>query len=275
MTWFEAFILGLVQGLTEFLPVSSSGHLEIGKAILGINPEKSLIFTVLVHTGTVFSTIVIFRRELLSLTKDVFTFRWNDSVKYVVRLVISMIPVIILGYFFMDKVESLFNENLLLVGSMLILTSLLLASTYFIKSNNRSITYLDAFIIGISQMIAVLPGLSRSGATISTGLLLGNKREEITKFSFLMVLVPVIGASVKDLMDSGMTAGTSIGALPLLVGFISSFTAGLFACKWMIGIVKKGNLVYFSGILPDHRHTCDYFQLSCKFSLNGIHGQAF
>jgi undecaprenyl-diphosphatase len=157
-----------------------------------------------------------------------------------------MIPVIIIGYFFLDEVESLFNENLVLVGSMLILTSILLASTYLIKSNNRSITYLDAFIIGISQMIAVLPGLSRSGATISTGLLLGNKREEIAKFSFLMVLVPVIGASLKDLMDSGMTTGTSIGAVPLLVGFISSFIAGLFACKWMIGIVKKGNLIYFS-----------------------------
>jgi undecaprenyl-diphosphatase len=246
MTWLEALILGLVQGFTEFLPVSSSGHLEIGKAILGVNPEKSLIFTVLVHCGTVFSTIVVFRKELLSLAKDVFAFRWNDSVKYIVKLIVSMIPVIIIGYFFLDEVESLFNENLVLVGSMLILTSILLASTYLIKSNNRSITYLDAFIIGISQMIAVLPGLSRSGATISTGLLLGNKREEIAKFSFLMVLVPVIGASLKDLMDSGMTTGTSIGAVPLLVGFISSFIAGLFACKWMIGIVKKGNLIYFS-----------------------------
>ena len=246
MNWLEAIILGFIQGLTEFFPVSSSGHLEIGKALFGINPQNTLIFTVLVHGATVLSTIVVFRKDLWNLARDLFAFQWNDSTKYISKILVSMIPVLIVGFFFLKEVESFFTENLILVGSMLILTSVLLASTYLIKKNNRSINFLDAFIIGLAQMVAVLPGLSRSGATISTGLLIGNKREEITKFSFLMVLVPVIGANLKDLMDSGPIIHENISVITLAVGFIAAFVAGLIACKWMIGLVKKGNLIYFS-----------------------------
>ncbi|MBP6870580.1 MAG: undecaprenyl-diphosphate phosphatase [Bacteroidales bacterium] len=254
MNWFEALILGLVQGLTEFLPVSSSGHLELGKAILGVDPERSLVFTVVVHGATVLSTIVVFRKDLWKLIREVFAIRWKDAValrftetmQYNFKLILSMIPVVILGLFFMEEIESLFTGRVVFVGFMLIVTALLLASTYLIKNNNRKITFADSLIIGIAQAIAVIPGISRSGATISTGLLLGNKRELVTKFSFLMVLIPIIGANAKDLAGSEMMTETTVSATSLLIGFAAAFISGFFACKWMIGIVKKGNLVYFS-----------------------------
>ena len=254
MNWLEALILGLVQGLTEFLPVSSSGHLELGKAILGVDADRSLIFTIVVHGGTVLSTIVVFRKDLWILPKEIFSIRWKDVValrfsesnQYNLKLILSMVPVVILGLFFLDEIESLFTGRVVFVGYMLIITSLLLASTYLIKSNKRNIGYLDALYIGIAQAIAVIPGISRSGATISAGLLLGTKRELVTKFSFLMVLIPILGENAKDLLDGQMISETSISATALIIGFIAAFTAGLFACKWMIGIVKKGNLIYFA-----------------------------
>jgi len=246
MGWFEALILGIVQGLTEFLPVSSSGHLEIGKVLLGVNAEKSLVFTVVVHGATVLSTIVVFHKEIWDLILGFFKLKWNDQTKYIFKIIVSMIPVIFIGLFFAEEIESLFTGNLVFVGSMLIVTSLLLGVTYFSKSNKRNINFLDSFIIGIAQAFAVLPGISRSGSTIATGILIGNKKEIIAKFSFLMVLIPIIGANLKDVVGGEMTSNSSIGIMPLLIGFIAAFISGLLACKWMIGLVKKGKLIYFS-----------------------------
>ncbi|MEN8223963.1 MAG: undecaprenyl-diphosphate phosphatase [Bacteroidota bacterium] len=246
MNWLEALILGIIQGLTEFLPVSSSGHLELGKAILGVNAEKSLIFTVVVHGATVLSTMVVFYKDLLQLLKGLFAFKWNEETSYIARIFVSMIPVVILGLFFKEEVEGFFTGNVMLVGFMLIVTSMLLLSTYLVKQNERKISFIDSFIIGISQALAVLPGISRSGATISTGLLLGNKKANIARFSFLMVLIPIIGANFKDIVDGSMKGENGVGWIPLLVGFTAAFIAGLLACKWMIGIVKKGKLIYFA-----------------------------
>lgn len=246
MNWFEALILGIIQGLTEFLPVSSSGHLEIGKYLMNINAEKSLLFTVVVHGATVMSTIVVFWKDLVVIFKGFFKFRWNEETKFVVKIAISMIPVLIVGIFFKDNVESFFNGNMVFVGSMLLVTSGLLAFTYLSKSNKRKVNYLDAIIIGIAQAMAVLPGISRSGATISAGILLGNKKENVTRFSFLMVLIPIIGANFLDIMDGKMTSNESVGVIPLIVGFLAAFFAGWAACTWMINIVKRGKLIYFA-----------------------------
>ncbi len=246
MGWFEALILGIVQGLTEFLPVSSSGHLEIGKVLLGVNAEKSLVFTVVVHGATVLSTIVVFHKEIWDLILGFFKLKWNDQTKYIFKIIVSMIPVIFIGLFFAEEIESLFTGNLVFVGSMLIVTSVLLGFTYFSKSNKRNINFLDSFIIGIAQAFAVLPGISRSGSTIATGILIGNKKEIIAKFSFLMVLIPIIGANLKDVVGGEMASNSGIGIMPLLIGFIAAFISGLLACKWMIGLVKKGKLIYFS-----------------------------
>jgi len=246
MDWLEALILGIIQGLTEFLPVSSSGHLELGKAILGVNAEKSLAFTVVVHGATVLSTIVVFYKDIWQLITGLFAFKWNEETQYIAKIFISMIPVIILGMFFKEEVESFFTGNVLLVGSMLLITALLLASTYLIKQNEKKISYSNSFIIGIAQTFAVLPGISRSGATISTGLLLGNRKANVARFSFLMVLIPILGANFKDIYDGGMQGDNGIGVIPLLVGFLAAFISGLLACRWMIGIVKKGRLIYFA-----------------------------
>jgi len=245
MNWLEALILGIIQGLTEFLPVSSSGHLELGKAILGINAEKSLIFTVVVHGATVLSTIVVFYKDIFKLLKGLLAFKWNEETIYISKIAISMIPVIILGLFFKEEIESFFTGNVMFVGFMLLVTSLLLLSTYITKRNEREVSFIDSFVIGVAQALAVLPGISRSGATISTGLLLGNKKANIARFSFLMVLIPIIGANLKDISDGAATEN-GIGVLPLLVGFFAAFISGLLACKWMIGVVKKGKLIYFA-----------------------------
>lgn len=246
MNWLEAIILGLVQGLTEFLPVSSSGHLELGKYLLNINPEKSLIFTVVVHGATVLSTIVVFWKDIWQILKGLFKFELNEETRYVFKLIVSMIPVLIVGVFFMEQVEQFFNGNIVFVGFMLLITSAMLAITMLIKSNTRDIRFLDSFIIGIAQALAVLPGISRSGATISTGLILGNKKELITRFSFLMVLVPIIGANFQSVLKTDVSIDSGVGIVPLLVGFIAAFLSGLFACKWMIKIVNKGKLIYFA-----------------------------
>jgi undecaprenyl-diphosphatase len=246
MDWLEALILGLLQGLTEFLPVSSSGHLELGKAILDVNPEKSLMFTVLVHGATVLSTIVVFYKDIWRLFKGLFAFKWNDETAYIVKLLVSMIPVAILGLFFKEEIESFFDGNVRFVGMMLIVTAVLLLLTYLRKSNTRKVGFLSSLIIGVAQAFAVLPGISRSGATISTGLFLGVKRELAARFSFLMVLIPILGANFKDLASGDMTGNTEVGIIPLLVGFLAAFISGLIACRWMINIVKRGNLIYFA-----------------------------
>ncbi len=246
MNWFEALVLGIIQGLTEFLPVSSSGHLEIAKVIFGIQANKSLIFTIVVHGATVLSTIVVFRKDILKLTIGFFAFKWNEETKYVLKILISMIPVAIVGFFFQDQVEKLFNGDIIFVGSMLLITAALLAFTYFSKRNTKPISYKDSFIIGIAQAIAVLPGISRSGSTIATGLLLGDNKNKIAEFSFLMVIIPIIGANIKDLSGGNMISETSISSMSLLIGFIAAFISGFFACKWMINIVKKGKLIYFA-----------------------------
>lgn len=251
MEWFEALILGIVQGLTEYLPVSSSGHLAIGATLFGMNGEENLTFTVAVHVATVLSTCVILWREIVWLFADLFKFKWNEGTKYVVNILISMIPVAIVGFLFKDKVEEIFGSGLLIVGICLLITASLLAFSYYAKPRQReNISPLHAFIIGIAQAIAVLPGLSRSGSTIATGLLLGNKKEKLAQFSFLMVIPPILGEAlldVKDMAEVGVSeAMAGISPVALAIGFVAAFVSGCLACKWMINIVKKGKLVWFA-----------------------------
>ncbi len=250
MNWIEALILGLVQGLTEFLPVSSSGHLEIGKYLLGIDTPDSLRFTLVVHGATVLSTLVVFRNDIIRLLGGLFRLQWNEETRYIAKIAVSMIPIGIVGIFFKDYVEAIFNSGnmLLLVGLMLLITASLLAFSYYKRNGNRDITFSDALVIGIAQTFAVLPGISRSGTTIATGLIIGNKGGEVARFSFLMVLVPIIGENVLDLLKNDFAQSTSggISGLVLLVGFLGAFFSGLLACRWMIEIVKKGKLIYFA-----------------------------
>ncbi|MBN1252139.1 MAG: undecaprenyl-diphosphate phosphatase [Bacteroidales bacterium] len=246
MNWLEAAILGIIQGLTEFLPVSSSGHLEIGKVLLGVNVSESLTFSIVVHGATVLSTIIVFRKDIWQIITAFLKFEWNEETAYIFKIAVSIIPVGIIGLLFKDYLESLFNGNILLVGSMLIVTSILLAFTFYAKPKEKDISFKDALIIGIAQAIAVLPGISRSGATISTGLLLGNDKEKTARFSFLMVLVPIIGANIKDLMDGSFSAENGISSTALIIGFVTAFISGLLACSWMIKIVKNGKLIYFA-----------------------------
>ena len=256
MSWIEALLLGVLQGLTEYLPVSSSGHLAIGQYLFGVDPEKALDFTIIVHIATVLSTCLILWKEIVWLFKDLFKFKWNDGTKYVVNILISMIPVMIVGLFFKDKVEAVFGSGLLVVGICLMITAALLAFSYFAKPRvKENISPLHAFIIGIAQACAVLPGLSRSGSTIATGLLLGNKKEKLAQFSFLMVIPPILGEALldaKDLFFPSVEEATTIAASAvtptwvLLIGFIAAFISGCFACKWMINLVKKGKLIWFA-----------------------------
>lgn len=251
MEWFEALILGIIQGLTEYLPVSSSGHLAIGANLFGLNGEENLTFTVAVHVATVLSTIVILWKEIVWLFTDLFKWKWNEGTKYIVNIVISMIPVGIVGLFFKDKVEAIFGSGLLVVGICLLVTASLLAFSYFAKPRQReNISPLHAFIIGIAQALAVLPGLSRSGSTIATGLLLGNKKERLAQFSFLMVIPPILGEALldlKDIAENGLSqAMAGLPPLSLAIGFFAAFICGCLACKWMINIVKKGKLIWFA-----------------------------
>jgi len=247
MTWIEALILGLIQGLTEFLPVSSSGHLEIGKVLLNVEVKEDLTFTVLVHFATVLSTITVFFGEIKELTRGLFAFRWNAETKYVARILLSMIPVLIVGILFREEVESLFSGNLHLVGGALLVTAALLISTQLVKAGTKKIPFLDALLIGIAQAIAVIPGISRSGATISTGLLLKNDRSEVARFSFLMVLIPIIGAALLDILSlSSSTTEPAIPAGSLIIGFFAAYITGFLACTWMIRLVKRGNLHWFA-----------------------------
>lgn len=245
MTWIEALILGVIQGLTEFLPISSSGHLEIGHALLGIKGESNLTFVVVVHGATVLSTIFVLWKEIFAILKDSVKFEYNESVKYILKIGISMIPVVFVGLLLEERIESLFSGNIVLVGSMLLITALLLAFANYAKDRFNDISYKDSFIIGIAQAMAVMPGISRSGATISAGLILGNNKNKIAEFSFLMVLVPIIGANAKKIMDlSSQTV--SFDWMPLVIGFISAFISGVVACKIMLKIVRKKKLLGFA-----------------------------
>lgn len=245
MTVWEAIIMGIIQGLTEFLPVSSSGHLEIANYLFGIEGESNLQFTMAVHAATVLSTITVFFKEIGRLLGGLFKFRMNEETRYVINMVISMVPVAVVGFFFKDAVEGLFTSNLLLVGSMLLLTACLLTFAGLARPRSGKVTPGKAFVIGLAQALAVLPGLSRSGTTISVGLLLGVQRSEVSKFSFLMVLVPIIGMNLLELI--GMDgAGSAIGAWQLAGGFLAAYVTGTLACSWMIRIVNRGKLTWFA-----------------------------
>lgn len=271
MEWYESVLLGLIQGLTEFLPVSSSGHLEIGKVILGVETSDDLLFTTMVHAATVLSTIVVFRRQLWDLLKGFFTglkdwrvvkdgdghryLQYNDQTDYLLKIALSMIPILIVGVFFKDQVESLFG-SIYVVGVALVMTAILLTFSDFasrpgrksifpVKEYRNGLSYWQAFAVGLGQAFAVVPGLSRSGTTISTGLICGVKRENMAQFSFLMVLVPILGEMFLEIAG-GEFGASSVGALPLVLGFVSAFLSGFFACKVMIALVKKARLSWFA-----------------------------
>lgn len=248
MDWIQALILGIIQGLTEYLPVSSSGHLAIGAALFGIDGSENLAFTVAVHVATVLSTLVILWREISWIFKGLFKFENNAETQYVINILISMIPIGIVGLFFKDYVEQIFGSGLLIVGCCLLMTAALLIFSFYAKPRIKdTISKKDALIIGMAQALAVLPGLSRSGSTIATGLLLGNKKERLAQFSFLMVIPPILGEALLDIIKAmkGQEVFGGIEPLPLIVGFIAAFISGCLACKLMISIVKRGKLVYF------------------------------
>jgi undecaprenyl-diphosphatase len=247
MNIFEAIVLGIIQGLTEFLPVSSSGHLELAKVILGDTsvPEESLTFTVVLHFATALSTLVIFRKEVAEILKGLFQFKWNDELKFSLKIIISMVPAVIVGLLFEEQLESFFGGRILLVGVMLLVTALLLLMADKAKNTNKEVSFSNSVIIGVSQAIAMLPGISRSGATISTSVLLGIDRTRAARFSFLMVVPLIFGKIGKDVLSGDLNFQSS-EMLPISVGFIAAFLSGLIACKWMIALVKKSKLSYFS-----------------------------
>jgi len=252
MNWLQALVLGIIQGLTEFLPVSSSGHLEIGQALLGTSGEENLTFAIIVHTATVLSTLVVLWHEVAWLLKGTFTTpKWNAEKEYAAKILLSMIPVFVVGMFFKDEVEALFGNGLLLVGICLLVTACLLALSEFIQRRRQGegheVRYSDAFIIGVAQACAVLPGLSRSGTTIATGLLCGVKKESVAQFSFLMVLIPILGEAFLDMLKLVQGEVTSeLGFVPAAVGFIAAFVSGCLACKFMLEIVRRQRLIWFA-----------------------------
>ena len=247
----DAIILGVIQGLTEFLPVSSSGHIELGKAVLGTdlgNKEENLLFTVLVHFATALSTIIVFRKDVMELLKGLFSFKWNEETQFISKIVLSMIPAVIVGLLFEEQLEKLFEGQIILVGFMLIITGLLLFLAGRAKRTDKGVSWKDALIIGVSQAVAMLPGISRSGATISTSVLLGNDRAKAARFSFLMVVPLIFGKIAKDMLDvvKGDTVIDNVSMTPLIAGFLAAFIVGLLACTWMISLVRKAKLHYFS-----------------------------
>lgn len=254
MHWLEALILGIIQGLTEFLPVSSSGHIELGKAILGVDLESdNLLFSIIVHGATALSTIVVFRKTIGELFRSLFAFKWNADTKYITFILVSMIPVGVVGVLYEDEIEAFFDGQILFVGSMLLITAVLLWLSTRVGNPDGKVTYKNAIIVGISQAFAILPGISRSGTTISASLLLGISREEAAKFSFLMVLPPILGATLLKTMSFlkanqavEVAAGGGISSIALTIGFIAAFISGVFACQLMIRIVKNSKLIYFA-----------------------------
>lgn len=248
MGWLEALILGIVQGLTEFLPVSSSGHIELGKAIFGIHQADSFSFTIVVHLATLMSIITVFWKDILELLRSAFSFQKNEKNIFSIKLIISAIPVALLGFTLADQIEQLFTGNALIVSFFLFITGLILTFAHFAKEKDKPLSFWDAIIIGVAQAIAVLPGISRSGATISTALILGNRKKEAARFSFLMVIIPILGIAAKDFYGniSNNTFINEIGVFPLIIGFISSYIVGFIACKWMIKLVENSKLIYFA-----------------------------
>lgn len=266
MDWLDTLILGIVQGLTEYLPVSSSGHLEISRQILGqdLDGGAAMELDLMLHVATVLSTIVVLWHEFWPLVKSFFTFKRDANFYYVCKILVSCIPVGIVGVLFEKQIEKFFEGNLVVVGICLLVTAALLCFAYFTRTREallhpsgpqgRDITWLDAFIIGCGQSVAVLPGLSRSGTTIATGILLGDNREKVAQFSFLMVIIPILGKGLLDLKEilfpdavaAGQTAAAAVDPVAILVGFLASFIVGCLACKWMLSIVKKGKLVWFA-----------------------------
>ncbi|MEX2591310.1 MAG: undecaprenyl-diphosphate phosphatase [Anditalea sp.] len=248
MTLFEAIILGIVQGLTEFLPVSSSGHIELGTYLFGIQAADNLLFSVVVHAATALSTIVVFRKDIMLVFQDLLKFKWNGGTEFTFKVIVSMIPIGIVGLLYEEEISSFFGGRILFVGFMLLLTATLLAFSHYAFKRDGIVTFPKAFIIGLAQTIAILPGISRAGATISTALLLGIDRERAARFSFLMVLVPIIGGSLLKLLNfiEDPSIAEGISGASLVAGFVAAFLAGLLACVWMINIVKKGKLIYFA-----------------------------
>lgn len=269
MDWLQALFLGIIQGLAEYLPISSSGHLEIFRQVLGIDlaGKESLAFDVTLHVATVLSTIVVLWHEFMPLCKSFFTFRRDENFYYVLKILVSCIPVGIVGLMFKEEVEKFFEGDLMIVGICLIVTSLLLAFAYFFRTSpiavlkgknageGREIGWFDALIIGLAQAVAVLPGLSRSGSTIATGILIGNKRDKVATFSFFMVIIPILGEALLHLKDllfpdaeemAEQAAQAAVGVFPLVIGFLAAFVVGCLACKWMINLVKKGKLIWFA-----------------------------
>ncbi|MEL6697034.1 MAG: undecaprenyl-diphosphate phosphatase [Bacteroidota bacterium] len=260
MNVFESIILGIIQGLTEFLPVSSSGHIELGKAILGLKPKDAVLFSAVLHAATALSTIVIYWKDILGIIRDLFRFQWNDSTKFVAFIVISMIPAGIVGVQFNDQLEALFSGQVMLVGFMLLITGGLLMASSRIQAKPGELTFGKAFLVGLSQAFAMLPGVSRSGSTISTALMLGIDRAKAARFSFLMVIPVILGGTALELKDYFEAQGTpeavqvvadqagttEVGMTALIAGFIAAFVSGLLACTWMIRIVKNSKLDYFA-----------------------------
>ncbi len=267
MSILEAILLGLIQGLTEFLPVSSSGHLEISKALFNLNlsGEESMLVTVVLHLATALSTIAIFRKEILEIIKGLFQFKWNEESQFAVKIIVSMIPATVIGLVFEEEIEQMFEKNVILVAAMLLLTGGLLFLADRAKNTHKEVSFLNALIIGVSQAIAILPGISRSGATISTSVLLGIDRTKAARFSFLMVVPLILGKVAKDLLDfvkepkltdttailnatseMGMAPASADLTVPLIIGFLVALVSGFFACKWMIALVQRSNLKYFA-----------------------------
>ncbi|MEM1001486.1 MAG: undecaprenyl-diphosphate phosphatase [Bacteroidota bacterium] len=247
MDTLDALLLGIIQGLTEFLPVSSSGHLELGKAILGDNsiPKESLLFTVVLHFATALSTLVVFKKDVLDIIKGALKLQWNEELQFVTKIAVSMIPAAVVGLFFEAELEQLFGGQILLVGCMLIVTAALLILADRAKNTNKGVSFSNAFVIGIAQAVAILPGISRSGATISTSVILGNDKTKAARFSFLMVVPLIFGKIAKDVL-SGEITYESANFSSLGIGFIAAFISGLFACTWMIALVKRSKLSYFA-----------------------------
>lgn len=246
----DAIILGLVQGLTEFLPVSSSGHLVLMESILGVKNDGNTTFEVMVHAATVLATITVFWGEIGKLISGGLKFKYNEETKYILKIAVSMIPVLIVGLFFKDQVEALFSSTIGFIGSMLLVTAALLTAAHFLsewhkkRAKSHPVTYGNAFVIGLAQAVAVIPGISRSGATISTGLMLGDEKSGLAKFSFLMVLVPILGEAFLEILDGAISFNDA--GIPLLLGFVAAYVSGLFACRVMIKIVSRGKLYYFA-----------------------------
>ena len=247
MDYLDSLILGIIQGLTEFLPVSSSGHLELGKSLLGDNslPKESMIFTVVLHFATALSTIVVFRKDIFEIIKELLKFEWNSNTQFIFKIIISMLPAALIGVFFETELESLFSNNIVLVGAMLIITGLLLLLADRAQNTSKNVGFKNAFTVGVAQAVAILPGISRSGATISTAVLLGIDKTKAARFSFLMVIPLIFGKIFKDIF-SGELSYENAQITSLGIGFITAFVSGLLACTWMIRLVKNSQLKYFA-----------------------------